>query len=84
MRDPISQDRVSQRAGEGQRGSGWWDSRILPALVVNKELKGVLLVAVSVPHVKDLGIVEDVMVETQDLLVLRVHRRGHIEEDRDF
>jgi hypothetical protein len=35
-----------------------------------------------VPHVEDFGIVEDVMVETQDFLVLRVHRRGHV-EDRD-
>lgn len=77
----FSRNQVSQRAGRHGGGRGR-NSRILPALVVNKEFKGILLVAVSVPHVEDFGIVEDVMVETQDFLVLRVHRRGHV-EDRD-
>lgn len=46
---------------------------------MDEELKRVLLVAIPVPHVEDLGIVEDVMVEAQDFLILRVHGRRHVD-----
>lgn len=55
------------------------DLRILPALVVDLIFKGALLVVgVLVANIQDLGIVKDLMVEAEDLLVLAIHRnRSH-------
>lgn len=52
--------------------------RILPALVVDQVLVRALLVGrVLQAHLEDFGIVEQLLVETQDFLVLAVHGWRH-------
>ena len=52
--------------------------RILPAFVVDQVLMGALLVrGLLQAHIEDLGIVEQLLVEAQDLLVLAVHGWRH-------
>lgn len=53
--------------------------RVFPAFVVDLILKGTLLVIwVLVADIQDLGVVKDIMVEAQDLLVLAIHGRSHL------
>lgn len=69
----------SQNAKEQGKKCNKSDLRILPALVVDLVFKGALLVAgVLVANIQDLGIVKDLMVEAEDLLVLAIHgNRSH-------
>lgn len=69
----------SQDADEQGKKCNKPDLRILPALVVDLVFKGALLVAgVLVANIQDLGIVKDLMVEAEDLLVLAIHgNRSH-------
>lgn len=80
LKDPASTSgNASKEADEGLKVERGEDSRILPALIMDQELEWVLLVTVPMPHVKDLGIIEDLMVKTENFLIFRVHRRRHFE-----
>lgn len=55
------------------------DLRVLPALVVHLVLERALLVGgILVSDVKDLGIIQDLMVEAKDFLVLAVQSGRHL------
>lgn len=56
------------------------DLRVLPALVMNLVLHGAFLVGwVRQPDLQNLRIVQDLMMEAEDLLVLAVHGRRHVD-----
>jgi len=49
------------------------DLRILPPFIVDEKLKRVLFVAILMSHIKDLGVIKNLMMEAKDFLVLGVH-----------
>lgn len=58
--------------------------RVFPALVVDKVFKLAFpVVGILMSQVEDLGIIEELLVEAEDLLFLGVQRGRHLEERKD-
>lgn len=70
---PSNQVQYSRRRDGGRSmilGIGGDNLRVFPALVMDKILIGTLaIIKINMPQVHDLGLVEDFMMETENLLI---------------